>query len=124
MMIDSLPRREREVFEALCRCGEATAEQVRGELIDPPSYSAVRAMLGRLEEKGFVTHCAGDRAFVYRTLLQPNQVRESVLKTMVRNFFGGSATGAATALLGLSGGLSEEEADALDRAIQEARNRR
>ena len=56
MMIASLPRREREIFEILCSAGEATAADVRRAMADPPSHSAVRTMLARLEAKGLVSH--------------------------------------------------------------------
>ncbi len=52
MMIDSLPRREREIFELLCSAGEATAAEIRAAMKDPPSYSAVRTLLARLEARG------------------------------------------------------------------------
>ena len=122
-MIDSLPRRERELFEILCRTGEATAAAIRDGMADPPSYSAVRALLARLEAKGLVTHRSADQTYVYKSVPQPAKVRESALRQMVRTFFDGSAASAATALLGLSKGLSPDEAEALQRAIDQARER-
>ena len=122
-MIRSLPRREREIFEILCSTDEATAAQVREAMDDPPSYSAVRTMLGRLEAKGMVQHRAEDQAYVYKSVPQPAKVRESALKQMVKTFFDGSAASAATALLGLSEQLAPQELDALQRAINEARER-
>ena len=122
-MIDSLPRREREIFEILCNAGEATAAEVRTAMDDPPSYSAVRTMLARLEAKGLVRHRAVDQAYVYKSVPQPAKVRESALKQMVKTFFDGSAASAATALLGLTKSLSPEEAEALRRAIDTAKER-
>src|SRR6476659_9864947 len=107
MMIDSLPRRERELFELLCSAGEATAAELRAAMKDPPSYSAVRTLLARLEARGVVKH---------RTVAQPAKVRETAMKQMVRTFFDGSAANAATALLGLTRSLSSDELDALQRA--------
>ena len=101
-MIDSLPRRERELFEILCSAGEATAADVRRAMADPPSHSAVRTMLTRLEAKGLVKHRTVDQAYVYKSVPQPSKVRESALKNLVRTFFDGSAASAATALLGLT----------------------
>lgn len=121
-MIVSLPRREREVFEILCR-GEATAAQVREHMNDPPSYSAVRTMLARLEGKGLASHKAVDGAYVYRSVPRPATMRASALKQVVQNFFGGSAASAATALLGLTKSLSDEELAALHKAIDEAKER-
>lgn len=122
-MIDSLPRREREIFEILCSQGEATAADVRSAMADPPSYSAVRTLLARLEGRGLVKHRAVEQAYVYRSVPQPAKVRESALKQMVKTFFDGSAANAATALLGLTKSLSPDEAAALKRAIEEAKER-
>ena len=120
-MIDSLPRREREIFELLCSAGEATAAEIRSAMADPPSYSAVRTLLARLEARGLVNHRSVDQAYVYKSVPQPAKVRESALKQLVRNFFDGSAASAATALLGLTKGLSPDEAAALRQAIDQAR---
>jgi predicted transcriptional regulator len=122
-MIDSLPRREREIFEILCSAGEATAADVRRAMADPPSHSAVRTMLGRLEAKGLVRHHTVDQAYVYKSVPQPAKVRESALRQLVKTFFDGSAASAATALLGLSQSLNKEELDALQHAINEAKER-
>ena len=123
MMIDTLPRREREIFELLCSAGEATAAEVRAAMKDPPSYSAVRTLLARLEGRGFVKHRTADQAYVYTSVRQPAKVRESALKSMVKTFFDGSAANAATALLGLTKSLSPDEAEALLKAIREAEER-
>ncbi len=122
-MIDSLPRREREIFELLCSAGEATAAEVRAAMKEPPSYSAVRTLLARLEARGVVKHRVQDQAYVYKSVPQPAKVRETAMKAMVRTFFDGSAASAATALLGLSKSLSRDEIDALQRAIDEAKER-
>ncbi len=122
-MIDSLPRREREIFELLCSAGEATAADIRGAMKDPPSYSAVRTLLARLEGRGLVRHHSVDQAYVYQSVPQPAKVRESALKQMVKTFFDGSAASAATALLGLTRSLSPDEAAALQRAIETAKER-
>lgn len=122
-MIDSLPRREREIFELLCSAGEATAAEIRSAMADPPSYSAVRTLLARLEARGLVRHRTVDQAYVYKSVPQPAKVRESALKQLVKNLFDGSAANAATALLGLTKSLTPEEAEELQRAIDEAKNR-
>jgi predicted transcriptional regulator len=123
MMIDSLPRRERELFELLCSAGEATAAELRAAMQDPPSYSAVRTLLARLEARGVIKHRTVDQAYVYKSAAQPAKVRETAMNQMVRTFFDGSAANAATALLGLTKSLSNDEIDALQRAIDEARER-
>ena len=122
-MIESLPRREREIFEILCRTGTATAAQVREQMKDPPSYSAVRTMLSRLEAKGLATHDSVDQAYVYKSVPRPATVRDSAMKQMVRTFFNGSAASAATALLGLTKELSQDELKALQKAIDQAKER-
>jgi predicted transcriptional regulator len=63
-MIDSLPRREREIFEILCGLGEGTASAIRGAMTDPPSDSAVRALLARLVAKGLTNRQVGERLFI------------------------------------------------------------
>ena len=123
MMIDSLPRREREIFELLCSAGEATAAGIRGAMQDPPSYSAVRTLLARLEARGVIRHRVDDQTYVYTSVKQPAKIRESALKSMVRTFFDGSAASAATALLGLTKNLSADEAETLLKAIREAEER-
>lgn len=122
-MIGSLPRREREIFEIVCSAGEATAAEVRAAMSDPPSHSAVRTLLARLEAKGLLRHRLADQSYVYKSVPQPAKVRESALRQMVKTFFDGSAANAATALLGLSKNLDPEELDALQRAIDEVRER-
>ena len=123
-MIGSLPRRERELFEILCSAGEATAADLRERMVDPPSYSAVRTMLSRLAAKGLIDHRVVDQAYVYRSVPRAEKVQESALRQMVKSFFDGSAASAATALLGLSRNLKPDELDALQAAIDEARERR
>ncbi|MDB5669820.1 MAG: CopY family transcriptional regulator [Alphaproteobacteria bacterium] len=123
-MIEGLPRREREIFELLCSAGEATAAEVRGAMADAPSHSAVRTLLARLEGKGMIRHRVADQAYVYTPVPQASKVRESALRQVVKTFFNGSAASAATALLGLTKSLDPKELEALQRAIDEARERR
>jgi predicted transcriptional regulator len=119
-MIESLPRREREVFETLCRLETGTAAGVRGALSDPISDSAIRTMLARLETKGLVEREAGPDGFVYRSAPRPEAVGASALKRVIDTFFAGSAASAATALLGLGQTLTPDEAAALERVIDQA----
>lgn len=122
-MIESLPRREREIFEILVSAGEATAGEVRERMSDPPSYSAVRTLLGRLEAKGYLKHRTHEQSYVYRTVPQRAKLRDSALRQLVRTLFDGSAASAATALLGLTKSLKPDEIEALQRAVDEARER-
>lgn len=122
-MIESLPRREREVFEVLCGLETGTASAVRAALNDPPSDSAVRTLLGRLVAKGLVVHETVNQAYVYSPAPAAGSVAEGAMQRLVRTFFDGSAANAATALLGMAETLKDEELDALQKAIDQARER-
>ena len=122
-MIESLPRREREVFEILCAQGEATAATVRGAMSGSPSDSAVRTLLSRLAAKKLIAHRIENQAYVYTPATKPEAIAESALGKLVDTFFNGSAASAATALLGMERGLAPDEIDRLQRAIDTARER-
>jgi predicted transcriptional regulator len=122
-MIESLPRREREVFEALCRLEQATTGAVRNAMSDPLSDSAVRTLLARLEAKGLVGRQAEEGGYMYRPVPRPEALATGALRRMVDTFFAGSAATAATALLGLTQQLKPEEVEALQRAIDQAKER-
>lgn len=122
-MIETLPRREREVFETLCRLEKGSVSAVREAMTGDLSDSAVRTLLARLEAKGLVGRTADADGFVYRPSPRPETIAASALRRTVDTFFAGSAASAATALLGLTQRLKPEELDALERAIDEARER-
>ncbi|NJC39960.1 putative transcriptional regulator [Brevundimonas alba] len=122
-MIESLPRREREVFETLCRLQKGTTSAVRAAMSDPLSDSAVRTLLTRLETKGLVARTPDEDGLVYRPSPRPETIAASALRRTVDTFFAGSAANAATALLGLTQKLKPEELAALERAIDEAKER-
>ena len=122
-MIESLPRREREIFETLCRLEKGAVSAVRAAMSGDLSDSAVRTLLARLEAKGLVGRTADADGFVYRPLLRPETIATGALRRTVDTFFAGSAAMAATALLGLTQRLKPEELAALERAIDEARER-
>lgn len=120
-----LTRRERQIMDILYELERATAEQIRSRLPDPPSYSAARAMLARLEEKGHVAHVEEDLRYVYAPTVPKEAARESAMTRLVRVFFGGSQAQAVTGLLGMSADeLSNEELDRLEKMIAEARRSR
>ena len=121
-MIEGLPRREREIFEILVSGKEFSAAEIRARMADAPSHSAVRTMLARLEARGLIRHRAEDQAYIY-SVPRAGQVRDSAMRQFVRTFFQGSAASAATALLGLSKDLNPDEIEALQRAIDEAKER-
>ena len=94
-----LGRRERQIMDVIYQRGKASVSEVRAELPDPPSYSAVRAMLGLLEDKGYLRHEQEGLKYVYGPADDAGQVRDSALKHLVKTFFGGSPERAVAALL-------------------------
>lgn len=97
-----LSRRELQIMTVLYRQNGATVAEVMEGLPDPPSYSAVRATLRILEEKGHVAHEEAGPRYVYRPTIAPEEAKEAALQHVVRTFFGGSAEQAAVALLGMA----------------------
>ena len=97
-----LSRRERQIMDVLYAMGSATVGEVLERIPDPPSYSAVRATMRTLEEKGHVIHLQDGPRYVYRPTVEQDSARTAALKHLVRTFFGGSAEQAAAALLGMS----------------------
>ena len=121
---DRLPRREREVMDALYALGaSASVEDVRARLNDPPSYSAVRAMLARLEAKGFVRHREDGPRYLYSPTPTRSAMQRSALKKMVQVFFDGSRAATVTTLLKQET-WTDEELDALSAEIERARQGR
>ena len=121
MSIASLSRREREILEVIFAIGgEASAEEIRERLSDPPSYSAVRAMLAKLEAKGAVRHKEKGLRYVYSPTTSRGKARKSALRRMIDVFFAGSKGEAVTALLDEEE-WSEEELDELAKAIERRR---
>ena len=121
-----LTRREREIMDILYRRGRATAHEVLADLPDPPSYSAVRALLRLLEERGHVKHVQEGLAYVYAPAQGRTDARRSALAHVVRTFFEGSVEQAVATLVDPSRSrLSREEldriADLIDRAKKEGR---
>lgn len=116
-----LGRRERQILDAVYRLGRASVAEVRAELPDPPSYSAVRGMLNLLKDKGHVRHEADGLRYVYLPVVDPADARRSALAHVVRTFFGGSPAEAASALFDLPDStLSREELAQLSRLVKHA----
>ena len=119
-----LSRRERQIVDALFRLGRGSAAEVRAELPDPPSYSAVRALLRILEEKGHVRHEQDGPRYVYMPTVARENAKRSALRHLVQTFFEGSATQAISALLDSSSSkLSDAELERLTHILEEARKR-
>ena len=113
--------RERQIMDAVFRLGRASVAEVRGELTDPPSYSAVRTILGILEEKGLLRHEQDGQRYIYRPTVTLGAARQSALKHLVHTFFDGSPERAAAALLAMSDRLSTEDAKRLSALIAGAK---
>src|SRR6185312_9053234 len=120
--LSELGRRERQIMDVVIRRQRATAAEVLGDLPDPPSYSAVRAMLRILEEKGYLRHEHQGPRYVFLPTLPLEKARRSALKQVVQTFFDGSTEQAVSALLDDSSSkLSDEELDRLAQLIEQAR---
>lgn len=116
-----LGKRERQLTEALYRLGEASVAQVRAELPDPPSYSAVRAMLNLLVQKRVATVRQEGKRYLYRPVRSKTVVRRSALRNLVRTFFGSAPADAAAALIdGSAGRLSDADLRRLREMIEQA----
>lgn len=121
---EALSRREREILDVLLELGdEASAEEIRARLSDPPSYSAVRTMLARLEAKGIIRHREKGLRYVYSPTAARSAARRSALRRLVRVFFGGSTGDAVTALLE-GEEWSPEELQEMARRIEELKKER
>lgn len=123
-MLEKLPPRERQIVDLLYVQGERTVAEVCEALPDPLTASAVRAMLTRLEAKGYVRRQQSERGFVYAPAVPESKAKQSALSQLVRTFFGGSPVGAATALLGMSAKLDDDELAELERSIAAVRKAR
>ena len=120
-MLSKLPPRERQIVDVLFEAGPLTAGEVGEHLPDQLSGSAIRAMLKRLEDKGFVRREDSERGYLYRPAVSETAASKSALSEIVRVFFNGSAAGAASALLGMSDKLNSDDLDELEAMIAKAR---
>ena len=117
---DQLSRRERQIMDIIYASGQATAAEVTAALADPPSYSAVRALLRILEQKGHLRHQQDGPRYVFLPTVSRDRARRSALRNLVRTFFDGSPAQAAAALIDQAQ-ISGEEFDRLADAIEKAR---
>jgi predicted transcriptional regulator len=115
-----LSRRERQIMDVIYARGQATAAEVAETIPDPPSYSAVRALLRILEEKGHLRHEQQGLRYVFIPTVKRANARRSALKGLVKTFFDGSVEQTVAALLGQQK-LSPEELDRLAQMIDRAR---
>jgi BlaI family penicillinase repressor len=120
--LSNLSRRERQIMDIVYRAGSATAAEVRDNLPDAPSYSAVRSLLRILEEKGHLTHKYDGPRYVFTPTVSRPAAQKSALRQMVRTFFDGSTSQAVAALLDLSArDLSSDELDQLSALVEQAK---
>lgn len=120
-MLSKLPPRERQIVDILYERGALAVAEMCEALPDPLSGSAVRAMLKRLEDKGYVQRTESDRGFLYRPVLSDSVAKKSALSEIVRVFFNGSPASAASALLGMSKQLKDDDLNEIEAMIAKAR---
>jgi len=118
---EHLSRRERQIMDILYERGEASAAEVLEALPDPPSYSAVRAALRILEEKGHVSHERRGQKYVFSPVVSRRQAQKKATQRLVKTFFDGSREKAVAALLGDARRLDAEELDRIAELIAQAR---
>jgi BlaI family transcriptional regulator, penicillinase repressor len=118
-----LSRRERQIMDVIYRLTRASVTDVLERIPEPPSYSAVRALMRILEEKGHLRHEQDGPRYVYLPMVPRESARRNALSHIVRTFFGGSAEAAVAALLDPSNHrLSESELDRISDLIDQARD--
>lgn len=117
---EQLSRRERQIMDVIYARGQATAAEVAAALPDPPSYSAVRALLRILEQKGHLRHQEDGPRYVFLPTVSRDRARKSALRNLVRTFFDGSPAQAAAALIDQAD-LSDADMARLSELIDKAR---
>jgi BlaI family penicillinase repressor len=120
--LDGLSRRERQIMDFLFQSGKASVGEVMDGIPNPPGYSAVRATLRTLEQKGRVVHEEDGRAYIYRPTVRREAARRSALTHVLKPFFDNTAEQAVAALLELKGPkLSEAELERVARLVNDAK---
>ena len=119
--LGDLSRRERQVMNVLFAAKKATVGEILEGLDEPPSYSAIRATLRVLAQKGQVEHVQDGPRYVYRPTVRRVTARHAALQQLVRTFFDGSAELAAAALVQMSDNLSDTERARITREIERAK---
>lgn len=123
--LKTLSRREREIMDILYASegASATAGEIRSRMSSPPGYSAVRATLRILEQKGILKHETDGARYVYKPILTRHKARQSAIEHLLTTFFNGSAAGAVLTLMERPGTeLTPEELDRMAKLIEQARN--
>lgn len=120
-MLSKLPPRERQIVDILYERGPVVVADICEALPDQLSGSAVRAMLKRLEDKGYVQRTESERGYLYSPAVSDSVAKKSALSEIVRVFFNGSPASAASALLGMTEKLKDQDLDTLEQMIARAR---
>ncbi len=121
-VLAQLSRRERQIMDILYERGKASAAEVRQAMPEAPGYSAVRAMLRVLEEKGHVRHEEQGLKYVYSPVVARNKAKRSAVKHVMDTFFSGSPEQIVAALLDVSAArLTREELDRMAAMIEQAK---
>jgi BlaI family transcriptional regulator, penicillinase repressor len=117
-----LSRRERQIMDIVYQRGRASAQEVLDSLPDPPSYSAVRAFLRILEEKGHVKHEEAGARYIFEPIHPRENAGLTALQRVVRTFYEGSVSKAVAALVDSKDArLPEEELKRLRALIRQTR---
>jgi BlaI family transcriptional regulator, penicillinase repressor len=120
--LNTLSRREQQIMDIIYSRKRATANEVMESLHDPPGYSAVRALLRVLEEKGHLRHKQDGQRYVYYPTVAHERAKRSALRRVLQTFFDNSAEEAVAALLDISQErLSDEELKRMEKLIKQAR---
>ena len=120
--LERLAARERQIVEAVYRLEEATVGEVLDGLDNPPSYSAVRAILSTLVQKGVIDFRNVKNKYLYRPVLPKDSAQRSMLRNLLENFFAGSPTKAVAALLDVAGSeMSDADYSELKKLVEKAR---
>jgi predicted transcriptional regulator len=120
-MLSKLPPRERQIVDILYQQGSLPVADICAALPDQLSGSAVRAMLKRLEDKGYVQRTDSERGYLYSPTVADSVAKKSALSDIVKTFFNGSPASAASALLGMSDRLKDDELNEIEQMIARAR---
>ena len=111
-------------MDILFREGQGTVSDVLAVMPDPPSYSAVRAMLRILEEKGHIRHEQDGPRYIYKPVVARERAKRSAMRHLLHTFFEGSHEQAVAALLDeASTSLSEEDLERLSQLIDSRRSK-
>jgi predicted transcriptional regulator len=117
-----LSRRERQIMDVLYQKGRATAADVLHSISDPPSYSAIRALLRILEQKGHIRHEESEGKYIFIPTVRRDRAKRSAIRHILETFFNGSPEEAVAALLDVSSSkLSDADFDRLAKLIEKAR---